>query len=130
MIVDTSAVLAILNREEDREVLARALLGPGTPRMSTATWVEATRVVDLRRSPVASQNLDALVERAGIEFVDFTAEHARIARSAHQRYGRGTGHPAKLNLGDCFSYALAKATDEPLLFKGDDFSKTDIRSAL
>lgn len=130
MIVDTSAVLAILNREEDREVFARALLGPGTPRMSTATWVEATRVVDLRRSPVASQNLDALVERAGIEFVDFTAEHARLARSAHQRFGRGTGHPAKLNLGDCFSYALAKATDEPLLFKGDDFSKTDIRSAL
>jgi ribonuclease VapC len=97
--------------------------------ISAATYVELSIVVDSRHDPVVSRSLDDLLTSLGIEVADLTADQARIARSAHRDFGRGSGHPARLNLGDCFSYALAKQIDEPLLWKGDDFGHTDVRRA-
>ena len=87
-------------------------------------------MVDGARDPVISRRLDELLALYAVRVEPFTAEHAALARAAYRDYGRGSGHPAKLNLGDCSSYALARATGEPLLFKGDDFSETDLVAAL
>lgn len=97
--------------------------------MSAATYVELGLVVDGRHDPVLSRGLDDLLGDLGINVVDLTVTQARIARDAQRDFGRGSGHPAKLNYGDCFSYALAKDTGEPLLWKGDDFGHTDVRCA-
>lgn len=98
--------------------------------MSAANFLEAAIVVDAKRRPVASRRLDDLLEELDVVIEPVTEEQARIARAAYRDYGRGSGHPARLNFGDCFAYALARATGEPLLFKGDDFIHTDITSAL
>jgi|SRR5215471_9080659 len=130
MIVDTSAFIAILRDEEDAMVFARAIANTASRRISAATYVETSAVIDASRDPIASRRFDDLLHEAQFAIESVTEVQARIAREAYRDFGRGSGHPARLNFGDCFSYALAKAMDEPLLFKGDDFTRTDITSAL
>ncbi|WP_028925276.1 type II toxin-antitoxin system VapC family toxin [Pseudonocardia acaciae] len=129
MIVDTSALVAILRDEPDAESFALALAAARTPRMSVANYLEAAVVIDSARDPVASRQVDKLVTRARVALEPVTAEQARVARAAYRDFGRGSGHPARLNFGDCFAYALARCVDEPLLFKGDDFEHTDVEPA-
>lgn len=130
MIVDTSALIAILHDEPEATACIRALYAAPNCRISAASFLEAGIVVDSARSPVPSRRLDDLLRQAGVIIEPVTEEQARIARAAYRDYGRGSGHPARLNFGDCFAYALARATGEPLLFKGDDFIHTDIKPAL
>ena len=130
MILDTSAVVGILNRERDAETLEDALVSARNRRMSAATLVELFVVIDGKRDPVRSARLDELLQRSDVEIIDVTTEQAHIARRAYRDFGKGSGHPARMNFGDCFSYALAKVTDEPLLFKGDDFGHTDLKPAI
>lgn len=136
MIVDSSALVAILRREEDAERYARALAASARSRLSAATYLEVGIVIDAHRDPVLTRTLDALLRTAAIEIVDLTTRQVEIARQAHRDFGRGSGHPARLNLGDCFAYALAIDAGEPLLYKaprrkGDtDFVHTDVRPAL
>jgi ribonuclease VapC len=129
MIVDTSAVLAILFEESDAELYARALTQADSCRMSAASFVEAAVVIDTQTKDKGSRQFDAFIRRAAIAIEPVTEEQAHIARQAYADFGKGR-HPAGLNFGDCFAYALAKVTGEPLLFKGKDFKKTDIVPAL
>ncbi|MDQ6525166.1 type II toxin-antitoxin system VapC family toxin [Nocardioides sp. LHD-245] len=124
MIIDSSALIAILRDEPEREQFTELLLSEPS-RMSAANWFEAATVADGSRVR-AGQLLDQLVVTADLMIEPVTEAHARAARIAFRRYGRGSGSPAKLNFGDCFAYALSAATGEPLLFKGDDFIHTDI----
>ena len=124
MIVDTSAVLAVLFREPDAERYATAILTAAPCRMSVASLLEASIVIGTR-GDTAGAELDALVAEAGIELVPVTHEQVEVARHAWRRFGKGR-HPAALNFGDCFAYALATTTGEPLLFKGEDFLQTDV----
>ncbi|MFL6163141.1 MAG: type II toxin-antitoxin system VapC family toxin [Jatrophihabitantaceae bacterium] len=126
MIVDTSAVVAIVLDASDAERFARALVAAPARSMSAASYVEAGAVLDSRRDPVVSRRLDDLLDAAGIELAPVSVEQAHIARAAYRDFGRGSGHPAGLNFGDCLAYALAIDRHEPLLFKGDDFSHTDV----
>jgi ribonuclease VapC len=129
MIVDASAVLAVLLQEEDAARFARAIENADALRMSVVNYVEAAVRIDGLRSYESSRDFDDFMRVTGIELHDVTPELAEAARLAYRRYGR-RNHEASLNLGDCFAYALATATGEPLLFKGADFPKTDVRSAL
>lgn len=129
MIVDPSAIVAIHDREPDAEALRNVLADSRATRLSAASYVECAVVLD-RRSLSGRSRLDEVLDDLNITLADFTEEQARVARRAHQRFGRGSGSQARLNLGDCFSYALAITEDEPLLFKGDDFTHTDVRNAL
>lgn len=122
MIVDSSVVVAICLGEADADDLARAFAMAEVVRMSAATLLETAVVLDSR----APGELDGFLGKVDIEIVPFDIEQANIAREAYLRYGKGSGHPAALNYGDCFSYALATHLGEPLLFKGDDFAKTDV----
>ena len=115
MIIDTSALIAILRDEPEAAACARA--------------IEAAIVIDGSRDPVAGRRFDDLLREAQLVIEPVTESQARIAREAHRDFGRGSGHPARLNFGDCFAYALARATSRPLLFKGHDFSKTDVQPA-
>ena len=128
MIVDSSAVLAILFSEPDARRHAGAISAASPCRMSVANVLEASIVVERRGGGAAVRELDALLECAEVELVPVTVEQLGEARRAWRRFGRGN-HPAALNFGDCFAYALAKATGEPLLFKGEDFPRTDIEAA-
>jgi ribonuclease VapC len=130
MIVDASALIAILRDEPDAIVYARAIEAATHRCVSAVNFVEAAVVIDGSRDPVASRRFDELVAAARLSVEPVTREQAQLAREAYRDFGRGSGHPARLNFGDCFAYALAKATGEPLLFKGDDFSHTDLQSAL
>ena len=130
MIVDSSAILAVLRDEPDASVYSDALSESPSLRMSAATFVEAAIVIAGDRDAVLSRRFDDLLARTGVVIEPFTPEQARIAREAHRDFGRGSGHPARLNFGDCFSYALAKSTGEPLLFKGNDFIHTDVTPAI
>ena len=130
MIIDTSALIAILLDEPEREAYERAIARDFDPRISAATYVETGIVVDSRRDPMRSRFLDSFLAVAEVAIQPFTAEQAIIAREAYRDFGKGSGHPANLNYGDCLSYALAKAFDEPLLYKGDDFTHTDVRRAV
>ena len=129
MVIDTSAVLAILLAEEDAGRYAAAIENEVQTRMSSANFLEAAVVIDNRGDAVASREFDRFFRRAGIAVEPVTLEQARIARQAYRDFGKGR-HPAGLNIGDCFAYALAKERDEPLLFKGDDFLQTDVASAI
>lgn len=129
MIIDTSALLAILRDEPDAEVIASAIQQASVRRVSAATFLEAAVVIDMSRDPIASRRFDELIAVAGIVVEPVTEEQARIGRAAYRDFGRGSGHPAQLNFGDCFSYALARATGEPLLFNGTDFIHTDVAPA-
>ena len=126
MVVDSSALLAILLQEEDAERFARAIEAVERPLVSSATVIEAGIVMIVRQGPAGRTDLVALLEQGGFGIEPVTVEQADIALEAYQRYGKGRGHAAGLNYGDCFAYALAKATGAPLLFKGDDFARTDI----
>jgi ribonuclease VapC len=130
VIIDSSALVAIVRDEPDAAALTETLLRAGRLRMSAATYLETSIVIEARRDPVTVRVVDTILGRFGIEIEAFTHEHAEVARAAYRDFGKGSGHAARLNLGDCFAYALAKATGEPLLYKGDDFGHTDIRSAL
>jgi len=129
VIIDTSALVAILRDEPEAKDCALAIERNRIRRVSAANFVEAALVIDGSRDPIASRRFDELVKEARIVIEPVTEAHARIAREAYRDFGKGSGHPAKLNFGDCFAYALAKTTGEPLLFKGDDFIYTDIISA-
>lgn len=129
MIVDSSAIIAVLLGEDDAADLARILAESRSTRISAATYVECTVVVDARGNPVLSGRLDELLATNDIAIESVTPGQAEIARRAYRDFGRGSGHAAGLNYGDCFSYALAKERGEPLLYVGDDFAHTDIRSA-
>ena len=128
MILDTSALLAVLFDEPDADYFERAIAGAATRRMSTANHLEAAMVVESRMGYEGGRQLDNFVETAEIDIVPVTLEQEQAARLAWRRHGRGN-HPAGLNFGDCFAYALAEVSQEPLLFKGGDFSLTDIRPA-
>ena len=130
MILDTSAVIAILRAEPEAPAFAHAIETATHIRISAVNYVEAAVVIDASRDPIASRRFDDLIEEAQVVIEPVTEAQARIARQAYDDFGKGTGHPAKLNFGDCFAYALAKAKREPLLFKGDDFSHTDITVAV
>ena len=131
MILDTSALIAFLRQEAEYDRVRDALANTVEPiRISSSTYLETAIVVDGKRNPVSSRELDKLIETFEIEIVPFTAEHARIAREAYRDFGKGSGHPAKLNFGDCMAYALASNVREPLLFVGNDFIHTDIESAV
>ncbi len=129
MIVDSSALLAILYREPDASRFEQAIANNPECRMSVANALEASIVVEGRGGVAAGDELDAFLETTSIELMPVTEEYLVAARRAWRRFGKGN-HPAALNFGDCFAYALAQATGEPLLFKGDDFARTDIPSAL
>lgn len=126
MIVDSSALLAILFSEDDAHRYAMALSTAENARMSAAGFLEAAIQVDLHAGPMGGRQLDALVERAGIRIEPVTLEQVRIARQAYLDFGVGR-HEAGLDFGHCFAYALAKITGEPLLYKGPEFSRTDLR---
>ena len=128
MIVDSSALLAILLGEPDAARYETAIAEAQRCRMSTATFLEASIVLESRTGPAGSRELNLLLEMAPIELTPVTAEHARSALRAWRRFGKGN-HPASLNFGDCFAYALAEVSGEPLLFKGEDFGLTDIEPA-
>lgn len=115
--------------EPEREAFMQALASAET-RISAATYLEAGIVTDRSADPSMGRKLDALLHEAAVIIEPVTVEQARIARAAHRDFGRGSGHPARLSFGDCFAYALATERGEPLLYKGDDFSHTDVRSAL
>ncbi|MCV7170828.1 type II toxin-antitoxin system VapC family toxin [Mycobacterium manitobense] len=130
MIVDTSAIVAILTDEEDAATYAHAIAAARVRRLSAASYLECGIVIDQHRDPVISRSLDELLAEAEFFIEPVTEHHARLARQAYSDFGRGSGHPAGLNFGDCLSYALALETREPLLWKGNDFGHTGIASAL
>jgi ribonuclease VapC len=130
MIVDTSAIVAILRDEPDAVSFAKAIADAKICRVSAVTFVEAAAVIDGSYDPVASRRFDDFIREADFAIEAVTAEQARLAREAYKDFGKGSGHPARLNFGDCFAYALSQTLDEPLLFKGQDFNHTDISSAL
>jgi ribonuclease VapC len=130
MIVDTSAIVAILRNEPDAESFANAIADARIRRVSAVNYVEAAAVIDGSRDPIASRRFDDFFREASFIVEEVTFGHARIAREAYKDFGKGSGHPAQLNFGDCFSYALAKAIGEPILFKGRDFKYTDLTSVL
>jgi ribonuclease VapC len=130
MIIDTSALLAILRAEPDARLYAKAIERSAVRRISAGTYLEAAIVIDSSRDPIASRRLDDLLEAAEIVIEPATEYEMRIGRRAYVDFGKGSGHPAQLNFGDCFSYGLAKARREALLFKGADFAHTDITPAL
>ncbi len=130
MIIDSSALVAVVRDEPGADRFFRVLSDPSEPkRMSAANYLEAAIVIDGARSPIASRRFDEAVAAAGITIEPVTREDAEIARAAYRDFGKGSGHPAGLNFGDCFAYALAKSMREPLLCKGDDFSRTDVAIA-
>ena len=128
MVIDTSALVAIVFDEPERPLFNRLIAADSTRLISAATVLETGIVVAARIGPQGESGLDLLLRRAQVEVVAFDTYQCDTARAAFRRYGKGR-HPASLNLGDCFSYALAKSSGEPLLFKGDDFAKTDLQRA-
>ena len=129
MIVDSSALVAVLQIQAQAPLLERLLVEVPS-RISAATLVEVRAVVGGRTGPVGLRNLASLLQRFRVEVAPFDERQAEVASAAYRDYGRGSGSPARLNFGDTFSYALAYVEDEPLLYVGDDFSHTDVRSAL
>jgi ribonuclease VapC len=130
VIIDTSALISILRAEDNAATMAHAIEEATIRRISAANYLETAVVIDGSRDPVASRRFDELVEAASLTVEPVTREQAHIARDAYRDFGKGSGHKAGLNFGDCFAYALAKAVGEPLLFKGNDFIHTDITPAL
>ena len=127
MVIDTSAIIAILSNEPDATQLAGAIAAADSRFMSAASLLESAIVIESRYGPSGGQKLDELIATAEIQIEPVTVDQVSIARTAFRTYGKGR-HPAGLNFGDCFAYALAKSKEAPLLFKGDDFSRTDIKA--
>lgn len=128
MVVDTSAIIAILLQEEDAQYYANAIEATEQPLVSAASVVEAGIVLHARQGPKAVEQLRIFLEEGGFQIEDVTSGQTWQALDAFARFGKGQGSPAQLNYGDCFAYALAKTADHPLLFKGDDFTQTDIKA--
>jgi ribonuclease VapC len=128
MVIDTSALVAILLGEPEAEPFALAVAGDPKRLIGTFAALETAIVIEAKKGESGGRELDLLLHKARIEMVPMTADQFEIARTAWRKYGKGR-HPAGLNLGDCCSYALAKVVGEPLLFKGNDFSQTDIKTA-
>jgi ribonuclease VapC len=122
MIVDSSAVVAMLRQEPEGSRFAAVLNEDARSLMSAGNFLETSIVIDSARNPLLSADLDMLIAQLSIEIAPVTTSQAKIARQAYRDFGKGSGHPAKLNLGDCFAYALALESGEPLLYKGDDFA--------
>ncbi|WP_330185378.1 type II toxin-antitoxin system VapC family toxin [Nocardia sp. NBC_01503] len=129
MIVDASALVAILRGEPERDEFLAAITSAERPRMSVVNHLEMAIKADRHPDPVVARRADELVRTLRIELEPVSVEQAAIARAAYRDFGRGSGHPAQLNFGDCFAYALASDAGEPLLYKGNDFGHTDIRPA-
>ncbi len=129
MIIDSSAFVAVALEEADADRLLETMAGAARRRVSAATWLESCIIIESKRKSAVIARFESVLARLRTEIVPVTIEQAAAARVAYQRFGRGN-HPAKLNYGDCFAYALAKVTGEPLLFKGSDFRQTDITPAL
>jgi len=129
MIVDSSAIMAIVLDEPDRDAFVDRLARSSARRVSAGTWIELSAVLTRRRDADADAAFAVIAKEVALTIEPVTAEQARIGWDAYRTFGRGTGHPADLNFGDCFAYALAKATGEPLLFKGDDLAHTDLVAA-
>jgi ribonuclease VapC len=125
MVIDTSALLAILQDEPERRRFNEILEAAETRSLSTAAFVETSIVIESRYGAAGLRDLDALMATASIALVEVSPEQAHLARSAFSQFGKGR-HPAGLNFGDCFSYALAKSLGEPLLYKGENFARTDV----
>jgi ribonuclease VapC len=130
MIVDTSAIIAILKEEDDARLYAQAIANADARRLSAASYLECGIVLDSQRDPIISRGLDELVEEAEFLIESVTERQAHLARQAYADFGKGSGHRAGLNFGDCLAYALALDLREPLLWKGDDFGHTGVQSAL
>jgi ribonuclease VapC len=130
MIIDASALIAILRAEDDAPDMARAIERATERKISAANYLETAVVIDGSRDPVASRRFDELVTVADLRVEPVTRSQAQVAREAYRDFGKGSGHKASLNFGDCFAYALAKTSGEPLLYKGNDFIHTDITPAL
>lgn len=130
MIIDTSVLVAILRDEPEKNEYLRMLAGVRHPRISAATLVELTAVIEHGKRSDLADAAENILANAGVVIEPFTAAQAALARQAYRRFGKASRHPARLNMGDCFSYALAKDLDLPLLFKGDDFGHTDVTPAL
>lgn len=130
MIVDSSVLVEIALNEPEADRLSSVLLADASPRISAANLLETWMVIDRREIPEAGPVLDDTIRRAALMVEPVTEAQVAIARDAWRRYGRGSGHPARLNYGDCFAYALARERNEPLLFIGNDFAQTDVTSAL
>lgn len=130
MIADTSAIIAILNGEDDAAIYAQAIAAADARRLSAASYLECGIVLDSQRDPIISRALDDLLQEAEFVVEAVTESQARLARQAYADFGKGRGHPAGLSFGDCLSYALAIDLREPLLWKGDDFGHTGVQSAL
>lgn len=130
MIVDTSAIIAILKEEDDAWLYAQAIAHADARRLSAASYLECGIVLDSQRDPIISRGLDELVEEAEFLIESVTERQAHLARQAYADFGKGSGHRAGLNFGDCLAYALALDLREPLLWKGDDFGHTGVQSAL
>jgi|SRR5665213_969567 len=128
MVIDTSAIMAILLRGPEKDKFLVTLALAPSRIISAGTWFETTVVVESWNGPKGAADLDRFIEDGGIEIIPFDTIQAQIAREAYRRYGRGY-HRAGLNIGDCFAYALSKHSGEPLLFKGNDFAQTDITAA-
>jgi ribonuclease VapC len=129
MVLDTSALMAILLREKEAESFARAIAADPKRLISAFNWLESAMVIEAKKGEAGGRELDLLLHRAQIETVAMNPDQAEIARRAWRLYGKGN-HPAGLNIGDCCAYALAKYSGEPLLFKGGDFTRTDVLSVL
>ena len=130
MIIDSSALVAILLGEPEAQLFADTIEAHPIRRLSAATFLEVAIVLDNRRQPKAARRLDDIIREAEIIIEAVTERQARIAREAYRDFGKGSGHPAGLNFGDCLAYALAKELREPLLFKGGDFHRTDVTPAI
>ena len=129
MVIDSSAIIAILSDENDAEILAQAIQSDPIRLVSGASLLETAIVIESRYGPIGAKKLDEFIELGGFQIEPVSVEQVTLARIAYRRFGKGR-HPAALNFGDCFSYALAEAANEPLLFKGNDFSQTDLQFVL
>jgi ribonuclease VapC len=130
MVIDSSALVALLLGEPETASFVAAIAAASSRLVSAPTYLETAIVMLARSGPEAPEKLDRLLSTLTAEIVPFTADQAAFAVAAYRRYGRGSGHGAGLNFGDCFSYALAKLRNEPLSFKGNDFSRTDLALAI
>lgn len=126
MIVDSSAIVAIMWGEPEAERFASAILSDGVSAMSAGNYLETSIVIDRDNNPVLSARLDGLLDRFQIAIEPVSASQARLARQAYRDFGKHSGHPARLNYGDCFAYALAMERGEPLLYKGNDFAEAGL----
>jgi ribonuclease VapC len=130
MIVDTSAIIAILKNEPEAQAFSDAIEAAKVVRLSAASYLESRIVVSRYKDPILMARLEEILENPGLQIEPVTAAQAKIAWVAYRDFGKGSGSPANLNFGDCLTYALARDKREPLLYKGDDFVHTDLRSAL